>query len=122
MSTAAAGAEHGSLIGADELEEQQACQQFALSSDQLVGLHARRLGWYDSRKLGVSYECARLYKVRQLTRDRPRVVLKGSLLPDACHCADYRRGGFVKAAHTTEEERQPETHFHCYYCHRGGVV
>ena len=39
----AAGKPQDSLIAADELEGQQACQQFVLSSDQLIGLHARRL-------------------------------------------------------------------------------
>ena len=83
----AAGKAQDNLIAADELEEQQACQQFALSSEQLVGLHARRLSWTDSRKLGV-YNHARLYKVRTTCRASACNGNPACLMPATVQAAD----------------------------------
>ena len=64
----AEGKDRGSLIAADEIDAQQACQQFALSSDQLVGLYTRRLSCSDSYKLKASYVRVRVYKVCRPTQ------------------------------------------------------
>ena len=84
----AAAEAQDNLIAADELEEQQACQQFALSNDQLVGLHARRLSWTDSRKLGVRYNQARLYKVRTTCRTSACTGNPAGLMSAALQTAD----------------------------------
>ena len=111
------------LIAADELEEQQACQQFALSSEQLVGLHARRLSWTDSRKLGV-YNHARIYKARTTCRASPCTGHPACLMPATVQTADVealskqlkqkKKSGKRKrtstAASATEEEWYERAH------------